>query len=105
MAVNEYYTDADSIDYDFENDSLYLFVKGANYVHSLNLDNIIIDIGGEKYVKGVEIQNASQKFGVSKHALTKPHQIDVHINISNDTIELNIELTLDIRNKCHEGRV
>ena len=43
MAENHYHTDADTIDYDFENDSLYLFVKGANYLHSVNLDNIILD--------------------------------------------------------------
>lgn len=32
MAGTHYHTDADSIDYDVENDSLYLYVKGATYV-------------------------------------------------------------------------
>lgn len=99
MAGTHYHTDADSIDYDVENDSLYLYVKGATYVHSLNLDNVIIDIGSEQYVKGVEILNASKKFGVSKHALMKPREIDVRIDVSHEKIELCIELTLEIRNK------
>jgi uncharacterized protein YuzE len=99
MANNQYHTDADSMDYDLENDSLYLFTKGAKYLHSLNLDNVIIDIGNEIYVKGVEIQNASKQFGVPKYTLMKPHQIDVHIDVSDDKIEVNIQLTLEIRNK------
>ena len=99
MPENYYHTDADTIDYDFENDSLYLFEKGGNYLHSLNLDNIIIDIGGETYVKGVEIQNASKRFGVSKYALMKARQIDVRLNVSEERIELNIQVTLEIRNK------
>jgi hypothetical protein len=51
MAENYYHTDADTIDYDFENDSLYLFEKGGNYSHSLNLDNIISDIGEKRMSK------------------------------------------------------
>ena len=99
MSVNQIRTDADTIDYDYENDSLFLFVKGDGYSHSLNLDNILIDFGEENYVKGVEIQNASKRFGVSKYALKHTHQIDVALNISDEKIELNITLTLKIRNK------
>jgi len=99
MAVNQIHTDADTIDYDYENDSLFLFVKGDGYSHSLNLDNIIIDFGEENYIKGVEIQNASKRFGVSKYALKNTHQIDVALNVSDEKIELNIALTLKIRNK------
>ncbi len=99
MAVNQIHTDADTIDYDYENDSLFLFIKGADYKHSLVLDNIIIDFGEGNSIKGVEIQNASHKFGVSKYALTKPLQIDVELNVSREKLELNIALTLKIRNK------
>ncbi|MBN1193835.1 MAG: DUF2283 domain-containing protein [Methanomicrobiaceae archaeon] len=99
MVTSQNHTDADTIDYDFENDSLYLFVKGAKYVHSLNLDNVIIDIGEENFIKGVEILNASKRFGVSKYALMKPREIEVQIDVSNEKIELNIQLTLEIRNK------
>lgn len=47
----------------------------------------------------MEILNASKKFGVSKHALMKPREIDVRIDVSDEIIELSIELTLEIRNK------
>ncbi|KAF1073364.1 DUF2283 domain-containing protein [Methanogenium sp. MK-MG] len=99
MAVNQIHTDADTIDYDYENDSLFLFTKGAEHKHSLVLDNIIIDFGEGNYIKGVEIQNASKRFGVSKYALKKLHQINVNLNVSDEKLELNITLTLEIRNK------
>ncbi|WAI01104.1 DUF2283 domain-containing protein [Methanogenium organophilum] len=99
MTENLIHTDVDTIDYDYENDSLFLFLKGAEYSHSLNLDNIIIDFGEGNYIKGVEIQNASKKFGVSKYALKNPHEVDVELNVSDEKIELKIRLTLRIRNK------
>ena len=99
MAANYRHTDADTIDYDFENDSLYLFAKGASYLHSVNLDNVLIDFGEDNQVKGLEIQTASNRFGVSKHAMMKPRGVEFQIEISEDKIELAIELTLIIRNK------
>ncbi|WP_062397225.1 DUF2283 domain-containing protein [Methanogenium cariaci] len=99
MAVNQIHT-ADTIDYDYENDSLFLFTKGgAEHKHSLVIDNIIIDFGEGNYIKGVEIQNASKRFGVSKYALTKYRRINVNLNVSSEKLELNITLTLEIRNK------
>ena len=99
MTADQICTDADSIDYDYENDSLFIFTKGANYSHSLNLDNIIIDFSEGNIIKGLEIQNASKKFGIPKYALKKPHEIDVNLKISDEKIELNIRLTLRIRNR------
>ncbi|EHQ36340.1 DUF2283 domain-containing protein [Methanoplanus limicola] len=100
MGANLIHTDADKIDYDYENDSLFIYVKGAAYKHSLNLNNIIIDFAEGEFIKGVEIQNASKKFNVSKYALQKLHQVDVKLFISNEKIELKIELSIEIRNKC-----
>ncbi|WFN35231.1 DUF2283 domain-containing protein [Methanogenium sp. S4BF] len=99
MTADQICTDVDSFDYDYENDSLFIFTKGPNYSHSLNLDNIIIDFSEGNIIKGVEIQNASQKFGVSKYALKNPHKVDVGLNVSDEKIELKIRLTLRIRNK------
>lgn len=99
MDVNLIKTDANAIDYDYENDSLFFFIKGAEYKHSLNLNNIIIDFGDNYSIKGVEIQNASKKFGVLKYALKSPHQMELELNISEEKIELNISLVLEIRNK------
>jgi len=99
MTENIIHTHADTIDYDYENDSLFFFVKGADYTHSLNLNNIILDFGPGNSVKGVEIQNAAIKFGVAKYALNRLHQIDFELNVSDEKIEVKISLILDIRNK------
>jgi len=99
MNKNLIRSELDAIDYDHENDSLILFVKEADYKDSLNLNNIIIDFSKEGFIKGVEILNASEKFGVSKYALRNPHKIQIDLKISNEKIELKIELNLKIRNK------
>ena len=99
MAVNRISTDANSIDYDYENDSLFFFVKGAEYSHSLNLDNIILDFNSDQSLKGVEILNASKKFGVPKHALRNPNQMVLDLDVSEEKIDLKISLVLRIRNK------
>ena len=86
-------------DYDYENDSLFFFIKGAEYSHSLNLDNIILDFNTDQSLKGVEILNASKKFGVSKYALKSLHKMDLDLDISDEKIELKISLVLIKRNK------
>ena len=100
MAEDLIKSNLDTIDYDYENDSLYFFIKGDKYEHSLNLDNIIVDFSKGDYIKGVEIQNASKRFGVSKYALKGIHNVNIELDITNEKIELKIALTLKIRNKA-----
>ncbi|ADN37078.1 Protein of unknown function DUF2283 [Methanolacinia petrolearia DSM 11571] len=99
MAVNRISTDANAIDYDSENDSLFFFIKGAEYSHSLNMNNIILDFNTDQSLKGVEILNASKKFGVPKHALRNPNQMVLDLDVSEEKIDLKISLVLRIRNK------
>ena len=99
MPVNLFQSRGDTIDYDYENDSLYFFTRGDEYKHSLNLDNIIIDFSKSNHIKGVEIQNASRRFDVRKYDLKKINNFNIKLNISNEKIELEITLTLNIRNQ------
>ena len=99
MKNNLIQQEADSIDYDYENDSLFLFTRGASYKQSLNLDNIIIDFDENNHIKGVEILDASERFGVSKYAIKKPEKIEINLNVSEKKIELSIQITLQIRNR------
>lgn len=100
MAADLIKSNLDTIDYDYENDSLYFFIKGDKYEHSLNLENIIVDFSKGDYIKGVEIQNASKRFGVSKYALKGIHNVNIELDITNEKIELKIALTVKIRNKA-----
>ena len=91
--------EADSIDYDYENDSLFFFTKGAGYKQSLDLDNVIIDFDEHNHIKGVEILDASERFGVSKFAIKNPEKINIQLNVSEKKIELSINIILQIRNQ------
>ena len=101
MTSNHIDSKADTIDYDYENDSLFLFKKGVAYCQSISLDDVIIDFAEEGFIKGVEIQNASEKFNVSKYdlLLKNLHKIKIELFVSTEKITLNINLALKQRNK------
>jgi len=54
-----------NIDYDKENDILYFYPNEKNVDFSIDYDDIILDVSGNKIV-GVEIIDASEKFGVGE---------------------------------------
>jgi len=54
-----------NIDYDKENDILYFYPNEKNVDFSIDYDDIILDVSGNKIV-GVEIMGASEKFGVGE---------------------------------------
>lgn len=51
-----------NFDYDFENDSLFLFNPESKSKASVELDNFIIDFNTHKEVCAIEILNASDFF-------------------------------------------
>ena len=65
----------------------------------LGSDNIILDFNSDQSLKGVEILNASKKFGVPKHALRNPNQMVLDLDVSEEKIDLKISLVFRIRNK------
>ena len=55
-------------DYDFENDSLFLFDPKSKSKASVELDDFIIDFNNKKEVSGFELLNASNFFkGLEYH--------------------------------------
>ncbi len=51
-----------NIEYDDENDILYFYPNEKSVDFSLDYDDIILDVSGNKIV-GIEIMDASEKFG------------------------------------------
>jgi len=51
-----------NFDYDFENDSLFLFDPKSKSKASIELDDFIIDFNNRKEVSGIELLNASGFF-------------------------------------------
>ena len=54
-----------NIDYDKENDILYFYPNEKYVDFSIDYDDIILDVSGNKIV-GVEIMDASEKFGAGE---------------------------------------
>ena len=56
------------IDYDLENDILYIYSGDSHVDFSIDYDDIILDVSGNK-ITGVEILDASEKFAKSENEL------------------------------------
>ncbi len=57
-----------NIDYDFENDILYIYSGDSHADFSIDYDDIILDVSGNKII-GVEILDASEKFAKDEKEL------------------------------------
>ena len=92
----------DIFDYDFENDSLLFNIKSIQYESSINLGNIILNIGVDGTPVGAEILHASKLFNVPKMALKNYKTFRAEISISEDTIEIKLSITILLRNHVTE---
>ncbi len=54
-----------NIDYDSENDILYIYSSDSKVDFSIDYDDIILDVSGNK-ITGIEILDASEKFAKNK---------------------------------------
>jgi len=74
-------------DYDLDSDSLYLYKKGENAKHSVEvLKNFIVDLGFGNNVAGLEILNASKMLGVAKKDLEKIKSAKMSLTKAKDGI-------------------
>jgi uncharacterized protein YuzE len=58
------------IDYDAENDILYFYPNEKKVDYSIDYDDVILDVSGNKIV-GVEIMDASEKFANEEKEIEK----------------------------------
>jgi uncharacterized protein YuzE len=90
---------ADFYDYDFENDSLFFNRNSVQLESSIDLGNIILDIGVDGSPIGFEILHASKMFGVQKSVIQNFQNMNAKIKITKDTIEIKITITVLLRNR------
>jgi uncharacterized protein YuzE len=88
----------DVIDYDFENDSLLFNHQGTQYESSIDLGDIILDIGVDGLPVGLEILHASKIFNVQKSAIKNFQKFRAEILISEQTIEIKYAISMILRN-------
>lgn len=90
---------ADFYDYDFDNDSLFFNRNSVQLESSIDLGNIILDIGVDGSPIGFEILHASKMFNVSKSVIQNFHNMNAEISITKETIEIKITITVLLRNR------
>jgi uncharacterized protein YuzE len=84
--------------YDFETDILFFRDKSLEYHSSIDMGDLIIDMGVDGIPIGVELLNASKNFTVPKVLLRDIDSLKAEINISKTDIEVIIKVFVIIRN-------
>ena len=85
--------------YSAETDILYVYAKDIKYIESIDLGDIILDIGENGLIKGIEILNASKNFKLIKYDLKHIKKLTAEIKITPDIIKLKITISVLKRNK------
>ena len=97
------------IDYDSENDIIYFYPDEKNVDYSVDYDDVIIDISGNKIV-GVEIMNASEKFAGVEEEVTKIKKIlesvktsYMNVTYSQNSISIKLGFISNLPERTREG--
>lgn len=80
-------------DYDFQNDSLFMYViNDYKYKESLELgDNIILDFDENDVPVAIEILDAANILNVDKFSLKNLQSLNMEISINEDSISIQAE--------------
>ena len=78
-----------NIDYDKNEDILYFYPNENKVDYSIDYDDIILDVSGNKIV-GVEIINASEKFGVNETEIEKIKQALSYIDEAHMSVKYGL---------------
>jgi uncharacterized protein YuzE len=85
-------------DYDFENDTIFFYGTDKKYKTSIDIDDIILDVGEDNSAIAIEILDASQKFSVPKSDLSNILHFNAEISVSKETIKVIMKLVIKKRN-------
>jgi uncharacterized protein YuzE len=91
-------SDLNKFDYDFENDTIFFYGTDKKYKTSIDIDDIILDVGEDNSVIAIEILDASKKFSVQKSDLSNILHFNAEISISKETIKVIMKLVIKKRN-------
>jgi uncharacterized protein YuzE len=85
-------------DYDFENDTIFFYGTDKKYKTSIDIDDIILDVGEDNSAIAIEILDASKKFNVPKSDLSNILHFNAEISVSKETIKVIMKLVIKKRN-------
>jgi uncharacterized protein YuzE len=90
------------LNYDADADALYVYAKNIKYVESIDLNDVILDIGENGVIKGIEILDVSKKFHIDKYDLKHIKKLNAKIEITSDIITIKISIVVLKRNRTVE---
>lgn len=90
------------MDYDFVNNILFFKLKDRAYDFSLEFHNMVIDVDKEQFITGIQIFNASEFLGISKHNLRTIPKWQFKSRINQGVIEIRLFYKINLRNKIIE---
>ena len=85
-------------DYDHKYDILFFKVKGRQYLKSIELGNLIIDLDSEKFLNGIQILEASKFLGLEREKLREILTWNFVGRIEDNKIELRLAFQVKSRN-------
>jgi uncharacterized protein YuzE len=85
-------------DYDSLNDSFYVYPQERNYESSLLMGDLVLDINESRDIVGIEILNASEKFGLNKYEFLSPVKLRASIRVEGDEMHIDLKFTYNKRN-------
>ena len=90
------------LDYDYANDILFFKVKDRNYDHSLELEDLVLDIDDEGFITGVQMFDASKTFNIDKDALMNIRNWEFKLKAEDKVIYLQLNFNILVRNQVIE---
>ena len=89
---------AGECDYDYKYDILFFKVKGRQYLKSIELGNLIIDLDSEKFLNGIQVLEASKFLGLEREKLREILTWNFVGRIEDNKIEVRLAFQVKSRN-------
>ena len=90
------------MDYDYKTDILFFKTSGREYVKSMELDKLVIDIDNEGFVVGLQLFEASQFLALDKATLMKIPRWEFKTVVEDGRIEIRLTFQVVQKNKIIE---
>lgn len=100
--INKLLKGKGEVDYDFKHDILFFKTSERDYVKSIELDNLILDIDKEGFIVGIQIFEASKFLDIDKKMLLKIPRWEFKATVNEGRIEVRLMFQIVVRNKVIE---
>ena len=92
-------------DYDYENDILFVHIKGIKSDDAIDHDPFIIDLDNQKRMIGIEVLGVSELFNLPKLFFKNVVKGSLKANVKGKNITVVIDMVSKIRNSIREKSV